>query len=628
MTSPQGRTLLCPARPGQRGALSRVPAEPRLRSPDRVAGSRRGSLGGVVRWTLNKEASPWRPASADRLSNGEDLENSPTARLHFSQPREMENHPRRKRRNRWKGAYTPRNFRSSRHGDGRKGEYDRDNLRQYLQRKETRQLRLDHFFDQEEECWRLLLEGVEPVLNDVVIDRQGQYLSVDAREALMQERKEDRCWFRRRDGKPQRLRSQPYARDPLTGEVLEDANGKKIRRELPAADVPVIYHEAIMLDPRLSLMVVLATRAGLGEQAKSYLFAGAKDVVELWENITGLEIVDVPYHAKVLGGHYQPEFVLVDAAHRKLGSADALVHLGRPMLGVLRWRSMGVSGKDLDRLTGVPDSDAGLDDALADRGARATDKKVMEELDQRMWARLREEESFRDLLPFLAEAEQQYADYRQRKADAISRPDEEAQRKIEQLGEAGAQQAAMIASQAEALELAKSQEGKATKDHAKALAEKERLTSEMESVRLASQTAQLQADSAEKDLDAFFLQTAADFEPDFQAALEGLYAVLAERSVPPETQTYLTKDPEARQGHLALAPRWQARADRFQGAPPSPSATLLVELAELTYMSWDRFREQWPQIGKKVSDHLFSIAEAKKQTPADKAPMLKSSVGQ
>jgi hypothetical protein len=539
----------------------------------------------------------------------------------------MENHPRRKRRNRWKGAYTPRNFRSSRHGDGRKWEYDRDNLQQYLQRKETRQLRLDHFFDQEEECWRLLLEGVEPVLNDVVIDRQGQYLSVDAREALMQERKESRSWYRRKDGKPQRLRSQPYARDSLTGEVLEDANGKKIRRELPAADVPVIYHEAIMLDPRLSLMVVLATRAGLGEQAKSYLFAGAKDVVELWESITGLEIVDVPYHAKVFGGHYQPEFVLVNAQHQKLGSADALVHLGRPMLGVLRWRQMGIMGKDLDRLTGVPDSDAGLDNALADRGARAIDKKVMEELDVRMWARLREEEAFHDLLPFLAEAEQQYADYRQRKADAISRPDEEAQRKIEQLGEAVAQQAAMIASQAEALELAKAQEAKATKDKAKALTEKERLAGELESVRLNTKTAKLQADAAEKDLDSFFLQAAADFEPDFQVALQGLYSVLAEESVSSEADPYLVKDPNVRQGHLALSSRWQARADRFHGAPSSPSAKLLVELAELTYMSWDRFRQQWPQLRKKVSDHLFSI-EGKKKTAAHKAPMLKNSVGQ
>jgi len=539
----------------------------------------------------------------------------------------MAKHSSRNRGNRWNGAYTPRNFRSSRHGDGRKRDYGHDNLQQYLQRKNARQLRLDHFVGREEEHWKALLEGVEEVLNDIVIDRDGRYLSVAAREALMQERLESRGWYRRTDGKPQRLRSQPFARDPVTGIVLLDEAGKKIRRELPAADVPVVYHEAIMVDPRLSLLAVVATRAGLGQQVKDYLFAGAKDVVEIFERLTGLEIVDVPYHAKVLGGHFQPEFVLVNADHKKLGSADSMVHLGRPMLGVLRWRQMGIAGKDLDRLTGVKDSDAGLDDALTDRGDRAIDKKIMEELDVRMWARLKEDDAFRDLLPFLTEAEQQYSDYRQRKADAISRPDEEAQRKIEQLAEAVAQKAAMIASQAEALELAKAQEVEATKDKAKALAEKERLASELESARLANQTAKLQADSAEMDLDAFFHQTAADFEPDFQDALEGLYAVLAERSVPSETQKYLTKDPDARQGHLALAPRWQARADRFQGAPSSPSAKLLVDLAELTYMPWERFREQWPQLRKKVNEHLASLAEVKKLNAAANHPTLKRSVG-
>ena len=539
----------------------------------------------------------------------------------------MAKHSKHKTGNRWKGAYTLRNFKSSRHGHGLTRDYGRDNLQQYFQRQEARQLRLDHFFGKEEECWKALLEGVEAVLNDVVIDREGQHLGIVAREALMQERIQSRSWYRRKDGKPQRLRSQPYARDPLTGEVLEDANGKKIRRELPAADVPVIYHEAIMLDPRLSLMVVLATRTGLGEQAKSYLFSGAKDVVELWESITGLEIVDVPYHAKVLGGHYQPEFVLVDAAHQKLGSADSLVHLGRPMLGVLRWRAMGISGKDLDRLTGVPDSDAGLDDALANRGARAIDKRVMEELDLRMWARLKEDDSYRDLLPLLTEAEQQYADYRQRKSDAISRLDEEAQRKIEQLGEAVAQQATVIASQAAALENAEAQEAEAKKDREKVRTEKERLASELESVRLATQTAKHQADAAVKDLDAFLHQTAADFEPDFQAALEGLHAVLGEEAVPREAQIYLVKDPDARHGHLALAPRWQARADRFQVAPLSPSAKLLVELAELTYMTWEHFREQWPQVRKKVNEHLASLADAKKQNAEAKDPTLKRSVG-
>lgn len=535
--------------------------------------------------------------------------------------------PQNRSHNRWKGAYTRRNFRSSGHGDGRKGEYDRDNLRQYLQRKEARQLRLDHFLGNEEEYWKALLKGVEPVLNDMVIDREGQHLSIEGREALMQERIHSRSWFRRKDGKPQRLRSQPCARDPVTGEVLVNSNGKKIRRELPAEDVPVVYHEAIMLDPRLSLMVVLATRAGLGEQAKSYLFAGAKDVVELWESITGLEIVDVPFHCKVFGGHYQPEFVLVDADHRKLGSADSLVHLGRPMLGVLRWREMGIAGKDLDRLTGVADADAGLDDALADRGARAIDKMVMQQLDKRMWARLKEGDTYRDLLPFLTEAEQQYANYRQRKADAISRTDEEAQLKIEQLGHAVAQQAATIASQAAALELAEAKEADAKKDKEKVRTEKERLANELESVRLATQTAKLQVDAAEKDLDAFFLQTAADFEPDFQVALEGLLAVLGEEVIPREAQTYLVQDPDARQGHLALASRWQARADRFQGAPSSPSAKHLVELAELTYMTWERFREHWPQLRRKVNEHLASLAEAKKQIAGTKDPLLKRSVG-
>ncbi len=532
----------------------------------------------------------------------------------------MAKHSKHKRGNRWKGAYTLRNFKSSRHGHGLTRDYGRDNLQQYFQRQEARQLRLDHFLGNEEEYWQALLEGVEPVLNDVVIDREGQHLSIDAREALMQERIQSRSWYRRKDGKPQRLRSQPYARDPETKEVLLDSNGKKIRRELPSEDVPVVYHEAIMLDPRLSLMLVLATRAGLGAQAKSYLFAGAKDVVELWESITGLEIVDVPYHAKVLGGHFQPEFVLVDAKHQKLGSADALVHLGRPMLGVLRWRSMGISGKDLDRLTGVRDSDAGLDDALANRGARAIDKRVMEELDLRMWARLKEDDTFRNLLPFLTEAEQQYADYRQRKADAISRPNEEAQWKIEQLGEAVAQQAAVIASQAAALENAEARESEAMKDKEKVRTEKERLANELESVRLKNKTAILQADAAEKDLDEFFLQAAADFEPDFQAALECLYSVLAERSVSSDAASYLVKDPNVRQGHLALEPRWLARAERFRGAPSAPSATLLVELAELSFLPWDRFRDQWLILNEKVSRHLSSISEEEFQVGLKQKP--------
>ncbi len=539
----------------------------------------------------------------------------------------MAKHSKHKRGNRWKGAYTLRNFKSSRHGHGLTRDYGRDNLQQYFQRQEARQLRLDHFLGNEEEYWKALLEGVEPVLNDVVIDRYGNYLNIDAREALMQERIQSRSWYRRKDGKPQRLRSQPYARDPLTGEVLEDANGKRIRRELPAADVPVIYHEAVMLDPRLSLMVVLATRAGLGEQAKSYLFAGAKDVVDLWERLTGLEIVDVPYHAKVLGGHFQPEFVLVDAAHRKLGSADSLVHLGRPMLGVLRWRQMGISGKDLDRLTGVWNSDGGLDDALANRGDRAIDKRVMEELDLRMWARLKEEDSYRDLLPFLTEAEQQYADYRRGKADAISRPDEEAQKKIDQLEAIVAQLAATLTYQEHALDHAKTQESKAKNGLENVIAEKNQLASELESVRLNTKTAKLQADAAENDLDAFFLQTAADFEPDFQVALQGLYSVLEEEPVSSEAAPYLVKDPNVRQGHLALSSRWQARADRFHGAPSSPSAKLLVELAELTYMPWERFREQWPQVRKKVNEHLASLAEVKKLNAAANHPTLKGSVG-
>jgi len=354
--------------------------------------------------------------------------------------------------------------------------------------------------------------------------------------------------------------------------------------------------------------VALATRAGYGEQAKEFLFAGAKDIVEIFERLTGLEIVDVPFHAKVLGGHYQPEFVSVNADHKKLGSADSMVHLGRPMLGVLRWRQMGIVGKDLDRLTGVANADAGLDDALKDRGDRAIDKKIQGELDLRMWARL-QDKIHRDLLPYLAAAEQQYADYRRRKADAISRPDEEAQRKIEQLEGVVAQQAWLISENDRSLEKAKKEYIDALTEHKIAIAENARLANELDTVRLNSKTAKHQADVAAKDLDGLYLQTASDLEPNFLLAIRGLAFIFDEIELPDGVGPYLTKDTEARQGHLVLAPRWRSLAQRFFDAPTSPSAKLLIEMSALSYEPWERFRKLWPVVKAKVEAHCTAFTK-------------------
>lgn len=50
---------------------------------------------------------------------------------------------------------------------------------------------------------------------------------------------------------------------------------------------------------------------------------------------------------------------------------------------------------------------------------------------------------------------------------------------------------------------------------------------------------------------------------------------------------------------------------------------LLVELAELSFMTWERFREQWTLIKVKVSQHFSSIAKAGAATDVEKEPIVK-----
>lgn len=341
------------------------------------------------------------------------------------------------------GGYSPKSVAngSTKH-DGQDAKYLDDQRRGIEVRERDRlirrQLVIDDFEQSEALRWRALMPPkLEVDINKAcLVDRHGKPISGTDRQERMQHLVTDRSWYIRSGGKRQRLRSQPCVRDRDTGKPLRDPKtGRKIRRELDAAQVPVIYHDSYQLDPRVSRALVLAAGEGLLDLVAQFVRAGAADVVEFFETFTGLRVEMLPFHAKILAGHYQPDIVVVDPNHKKLGSFDGLIHMGKAMCGVARFRRMGLPAEEVDRYTvHGKGSYEGLDDAMQDRGSKSVDLYIEKGLDERTLARLKEP-AYAGLLPYYEQASTYYADYLRRRAEAFAGASDERVRAAEDRAE-------------------------------------------------------------------------------------------------------------------------------------------------------------------------------------------------
>ena len=301
------------------------------------------------------------------------------------------------------------------HEDGRTKRYRDDQLSQEQRRKAELGRVVGRFVDAERDEWKQLLN---PVLLEVspVFDRDGKIMPIGATGPLMDELQKTRSRYKRPDGRWQALRMQGYLTD-TNGLPVTDEKGRKIRGDLDCKTA--VLHEAFEIDPRLSRMVVLAAHEGkeMQELVTEFLRIGAGVAKEAFEKHTGLRVEFIPYHPKVYAGHFQPYFTLVDPEGNKLGNARR-PHVGPAMLGAARWRSMGYKGKALDALTGVENSEAGLDAVLQSRGSKSVDYLVQKDLDRELLAWI-DDRRFAKLHPFFEKASDDYEKYLARRRGKI-----------------------------------------------------------------------------------------------------------------------------------------------------------------------------------------------------------------
>ena len=252
--------------------------------------------------------------------------------------------------------------------------------------------------------------GVEGL--KAVHDRFGRALSIPERRELLRGMAQTRGRYRRPDGRSwEKLRA-------VKTIVAEDGTKAKVQ-----TCPKVIFHDAVMDGPVLSLMLVKAASAGpeMLALARAFNAAAVPAEVDLVERITGMEVVDDPYHPKPLGGHGQFHLVGVDKDGKKLKSWSDQVHLGRKLLGALMLRDAGYHGKELDALTGVSDSEAGLRDAATRRGGldRCIDLQ-MQRARKAVREKLLAEQRFTQLLQFRDAAKAEYDAYLERRRRVIA----------------------------------------------------------------------------------------------------------------------------------------------------------------------------------------------------------------
>ena len=309
------------------------------------------------------------------------------------------------------GGYTPKNVKESgKHGDARLKKYRDDQLRGREARERRLELSIDAFINRKRREWDALLAPVHDAMA-FVKDGAGHDLSVAEVDARRVELVATRGRYKRKDGAWAALRSQRVVVGP-DGKALRNEKNRKrpLLERVPIEETKVILHEAFELDPRLSLALTHAAKAApQGGAWREFLEATAADVADLVEQHIGARPELVPYHPKALAGHFQPEFCIVDAAGNKL-TVRQRVHLGPAMVGAARWRGMGFKGADLDALTGIKDSEVGLDYVLKSRGEKACDWLVLRDLDAITSARLKEPR-YSSLLPFWEQGCRDYEDY-------------------------------------------------------------------------------------------------------------------------------------------------------------------------------------------------------------------------
>lgn len=306
------------------------------------------------------------------------------------------------------------------HSDGRSELYEKHQRIQAEFRSNERLRNLAPFLDREERRYNQLLKPVEKALNSVVQDRAGCIITIEQGKELRTQAAKSRLHYKRPNGSWDRLRERQVVKDEH-GRAVKNVSGGLVRKEVPAERVRVILHDSFQIDPVLALGVVFATRDGglLAELALEFLRVGGQDAIEIFEAVTGAEVVTMPYHSKAMGGHFQPDYVIVAEDGTKL-ALKKLSHLGHSMLGAWRWTEMGYTGEALDQLTGVAESEVGLEEILDYRGKRTVDFKVCSELDHRMQKRL-DEPRFAALKEIVVNrARPEYEAYLQRRRAALA----------------------------------------------------------------------------------------------------------------------------------------------------------------------------------------------------------------
>lgn len=311
------------------------------------------------------------------------------------------------------------------HIDARSTKYKKDQARQRRIRGEARwtfQSKRPDILAQHPEHENLSLE--------FVVDRMGTDINQDAFGSLIKTMWSTRGFYLiPRKDRLEKLRRvylrqwETYVIEIATGSTLRrhqrganlkygrralqlKAGEEKVRVEVPRDKVTVVFYEALNQAPWHSWALVEAAKRGLQPIVLRFLRELGKELIPIAEKSTGCEAVACPYHPKVWAGHFQVPFVCVNADNVKIGSFD-WSHLGRAMLGAWRLREFGYRGKKLDEITGEKDSEAGIEEAIADRGDKSPDYLLAVWLDRRTEELLQTPE-FVLLRPYFAKGRDAY----------------------------------------------------------------------------------------------------------------------------------------------------------------------------------------------------------------------------
>jgi len=321
--------------------------------------------------------------------------------------------------NRQSGGYSAADVRrgADNHGHGCSKLYRMHQEVQERLRQDQRASTVAKFLGREERGFRSLYGRAETTLNAAVIDANGKIVTPAEAHAIREAALKYAGRYRRADGRWERIRQKKAVLDQ-SGEPIRDKNGKLVRQEACVESVKLIQHQAFTIHPVISLTLAIAAVVGgnAAAEALKFLTICAVKMAGVFEKHVGIRPILTPYHSKPLGGHFQPDYTLVNQDGRKVVQKKML-HLGSKMLGAWRWREMGFRANTLDLITGVEDSESGLDDALNKRGT-GIDYKICREMDDFMVPLIRSSEFSELALIFSGRAEREYVEYLKRRVEA------------------------------------------------------------------------------------------------------------------------------------------------------------------------------------------------------------------